>query len=634
MTGNDHDPSAGDRPTVLRDIAWANLVAPKVVAVVGASDREGTPGRQQFVQLRQRLEAAGAQVVPVHPTKSEILGTAAYPNVSAIPDHVNLAVIMISDPLDVIAECLAKGVDFAVVFSAGFAEVGTAEGREATSRLAELARGTMRILGPNTNMNIFEGWREDLPGGKLAILTQSGHQGRPIAQGEALGIAIQVWATLGNEADLEFADFVGYLARMPDTSAIAGYVEGFTSGRTLMLAADIAAQRRVPILLIKVGRSDAGRQMAQAHTGHLTGSDAVHDAVFRQTGIIRLDDLDEIIEISGMFCHTSRLRPGRRGTVAIYALSGGTASHMVDLISAAGLEVPRLSDATVKELGEYIPWYLRSDNPVDGGGILAARPEGRRVLELILDDENIDVMVVPITGVFPGMSDVLARNLVAIHARGAKPVIAIWSSPRRDDDGYRSLIEGGVPLFHSFTAATRGIRAWVDHSRFTADYQSPFTGRDLTASEPNPIATLATAGEVHTGEVLSILDSYGIEVAPGRVVSTVSEAQEWAAARSCPRVALKVASSDIPHRSEFGLVELVANDPASVSAAFERLRHSVRRAFPEIGQCGVLLQDAVDDGVAEVILGISHQPPFGPTVLIGLGGVFVEVFKDVAMHGR
>ena len=244
----------------------------------------------------------------------------------------------------------------------------------------------MRVIGPNTNMNVLEPWPQGLPGRPLGIITQSGYQGRPITQGQVLGIGIEAWATIGNEADVEWADFVDYFTHLTENhdddgarrvGAIATYVEGFKSGRTMMLAADAAARARVPIVCVKIGRSDEGRKMAQAHTGHLTGVDAVHDAVFEQFGVIRVDDLDELIEISGMFCHTE-LVPGDGG-VAVYAMSGGTASHVADLCGVAGVPVPKFAPATVDALSELVPWYLQKDNPLDSGGAMtrAAREPHR-----------------------------------------------------------------------------------------------------------------------------------------------------------------------------------------------------------------------------------------------------------------
>ncbi len=620
------------RPLALRPVDWQALFAPRTVVVVGATDTEGTQQRAQWLQVHERLTARGATVVPVHPAKREILGTPAYPSVRDVPFAIDLAIVLVREPLPVLEDCLELGVRAAVVFAAGFAEVGTQEGDEAQRRLEELSSGTMRVLGPNTNLNIFWPWRQDIGGQKLAIVTQSGFQGRPISQGEYLGIAISSWATIGNEADLEFADFVGYYAGLPDTGAIAAYVEGFKDGRTLMLAAQSAAAHGVPIVVIKVGRSEEGRAMAQAHTGHLTGSDAVHDAVFRQFGVVRVDDLDEIIEISGMFCHAGLLAPGSSGGVAIYAMSGGTASHMVDLCAAAGLSVPRLEDRTIDALGQYIPWFLRKDNPVDSGGAIAALPAGRAVLELMFDDANTDVLLAPITGVFPGMSDALAKDLIDLHRRGGKPVIAVWSSPLRDDSAYQALCEAGVPLFHSFGAAVRGIKALVGFSAFVASLSDPFLEIPAEKSDAARAAEkLLAAGTLDEVESKQLLAAFGIPTVAEAVATTPDEAVAAATAIGLP-VVMKVLSADIAHKSDLGLVEVGLESLDEVGRTFEALVASARRQCPEALVRGVVVQPVVAGAVAEVIIGLSQQVPFGPTILFGLGGIFTEVFEDVAFR--
>ena len=229
----------------------------------------------------------------------------------------------------------------------------------------------------------------------------------------------------------------------------------------------------MPIVAIKIGRTEEGRAMAQAHTGHLTGSDAVHQAVFDQFGVIRVDDLDEVIEMSGMFCHT-RLVDGRGG-VGVYAMSGGLrrTSPTCAARTACSSRGSRSPPSTL--LDEYVPWFLRRDNPLDSGGVITARPENRTVLELMLADPNVDILFAPITGVFPGMSDALAKDLVELHQKGGKPVVAAWTSPIRDDPAYRALCDAGVPLFHSFGGAVRGIKALVEFSHFTKNYKSPFS---------------------------------------------------------------------------------------------------------------------------------------------------------------
>ena len=617
------------RPLELRQIEWAQLFDPKTVAVVGASETEGTQQRHQWVQVSERLGARGATVVPVHPTKDSILGTPAYKSVLDIPFPLDLAIVLVREPIPVLEACIEKGVGMAVVFAAGFAEVGTEEGRAAEEQLRQLASGPVRVLGPNTNLNVFEPWRTDRPGRKMAIITQSGHQGRPISQGEAIGIPVQSWATIGNEADLEFADFAAHYASLPDTGVIAAYVEGFRDGRTLMLAADAAARRRVPIVCIKVGRSDEGRKMAEAHTGHLTGSDAVHDAVFNQCGIVRVDDLDEVIEIGGLFCHARPVEGS--GGVAIYALSGGTASHMVDLCSDAGLHVPRLADATIEGLRQHIPWFLRCDNPVDSGGTITATPAGRAVLELLVDDPNTEILLVPITGVFPGMSDALARDLVELHSAGGKTIVAIWSSPRRDDPAYQSLCDAGVPLFHSFCAAVRGIKALVDHSAFTRDYVSAFDTAPVRPSKAAAQARklLAPPGPRNEVEAKQLLRLYGLPTVDEIMVTSPKEAADAASALGLP-VVMKALSAVIAHKSDAGLVVTSVTSAGQARAVYRQLLEAAAAAYPAARLDGVVVQPMVTDVVAEAILGLSHQAPFGPTILFGLGGVFVEVFEDVA----
>ncbi|HXY93919.1 MAG TPA: acetate--CoA ligase family protein [Acidimicrobiia bacterium] len=614
-----------------RPVDWARLFAPRRVVVIGATDTEGTQQRAQFVQTRERLGARGADVVPVHPTKPDILGTKAYRSIADVPGDVDVAVVLVRDALLAVEECLRKGVAFTIVFSAGFGEVGTAEGDAAEARLAELASGPMRVIGPNTNLNIFEPWPGGFPGRKLVIVTQSGYQGRPITQGQVLGIGIESWATIGNEADLEWADFVSHYVDVENVGAIATYVEGFRDGRAFMLAVDKAARRRVPIVAIKVGRTEAGREMARAHTGHLTGSDAVHQAVFDQFGVIRVDDLDEVIEMSGMFCHTVLV--DGRGGVGVYAMSGGTASHVADLCGAEGVLVPRFAQETIDALAEYVPWFLRRDNPLDSGGVITALPENRRVLELVLADPNVDILFAPITGVFPGMSDALAEDLVELHREGGKPVVAAWTSPIRDDPAYRALCEAGVPLFHSFGGAIRGIKALVTYSHFTRNYRSPFASVPRRASPARAAARAMLAPGEPLDEVAAkeLLAAYGIARVAERVTTSAADAVRAARAVGLP-VVMKILSRDIAHKSDLGLVEVGVETEARVRTTYRRLCERAREAAPGAAVDGVVVQAMVHDAVAESILGLSQQPPFGPTILYGLGGIFAEVFEDVSFR--
>jgi acetate---CoA ligase (ADP-forming) len=615
-------------PVELRRVDWETLRKPRRAVFIGATDREGSQQRAQFIFLRDRLAPSGCELIPIHPTKSEVLGTPAKASVLDVEGDIDLAVVLVRDSVPAVEECVHKGVAFVLVFSAGFAELETDEGRAAQDRLTELGRGRTRIVGPNTNLNFFEPWRQDLPGKRLAIVTQSGFQGRPISQGQVYGIAIQSWATIGNEADLEWADYVGLYADMPDTGAIASYVEGFKSGRTMMLAADAAATRGVPVIVIKVGRSDAGQKMASAHTGHLTGDDAVHDAAFAQTGIIRVDDHDEAIEISGMFCHVPPVT-GADG-VALYTLSGGTAAHLVDLCGAYGLPVPRLEERTIKALAEHIPPILRFDNPIDTGGTLTGQPAGRATLEAVLDDANTNVVMVPITGVFPAMIEPLARDLIELHEQGRKPILVVWTSPERDNDGYRMLCAHGVPLFHSLSAAVRGAKALLDHRRFTEGYRSPFAALPVAETERSAAvrAAVRSGRPLDEVEAKQLLSRYDIPVVSERVVTTAAEAREAVLAAG-GRAVLKVLSPQIAHKSDLGLVRVGVGEQEA-AAVFDELLATAASAVPGAELRGAVVQPLVSDAVTEAIVGFSHQAPFGPVVLFGLGGIFTEVLRDVS----
>lgn len=249
-------------------------------------------------------------------------------------------------------------------------------GAEAQARLAQLTSGgSLRLLGPNTNLNAFEEFRTDLEGPAIALITQSGHQGRPVFAAQEIGIRVSHWAPVGNEADLEIADFIRHFSDQEEVGVIAAYVEGFKDGRTFALAADHAARQGVPVVVVKVGRTETGARMAQSHTGKLTGGDRTASAVFRQYGVTRVDGLDELIDTSQLFARTKT--PRAQG-VCVYSISGGTGAHMADLAAAEGLTVPQLAVSTQERLHEWIPPYLTVSNPVDNGGHPRATSAGAR----------------------------------------------------------------------------------------------------------------------------------------------------------------------------------------------------------------------------------------------------------------
>ncbi|MGP3978079.1 acetate--CoA ligase family protein [Streptomyces sp. 8N114] len=602
---------------------------PEAVAVVGASDAEGRPNAGITRQLIAWAERVGARLHPVHPSRREVYGLPCAPTVAALPEPVDVAVLLVADPLPVLEQLTEAKTRFAVAFASGFAETGE-EGAAAQARLAEAAaRSGVRLLGPNTNLNAFERFRDDLDGPAIALITQSGHQGRPLFALQELGIRLSHWAPTGNEADLETADFLSYFATLPEVGAVAAYVEGLKDGRGFLLAADRAARGGVPVVAVKVGRTEAGARTAASHTGKLTGADATVDAAMRQFGVIRVAGLDELQDTAALL---ARARPPRAEGVVVYAISGGTGAHFADLATAEGLDLPTLSDEKQAELHQWIPEYLSVANPIDNGGHPVGDWRGRKIIDAILADPDVGVLVCPITGPSPPMSDKLARDLVAAAEETDKLVCVVWGSPVGTEDAYRHTLLGSsrVATFRTFGNCVRAVRAYLDHHRFTRTYRSPFDDAPRT---PSPSLRKAEA-LLRPGQQLSehagkqLLRAYGIRVPREQLCTSAAGAVRAAAQVGYP-VVMKASAPQLAHKSEYGLVRLGLTSASQVRDTYRELTEIAYAE--EIELDGVLVCQLVDPGV-EMAVGITQDELFGPTVTVGLGGVLIEVLRDVAVR--
>ncbi|MEV4439790.1 acetate--CoA ligase family protein [Streptomyces sp. NPDC049577] len=601
---------------------------PESVAVIGASETEGRANTGITRQLIAWAERVGARVHPVHPTRTTVFGLPCHPSVHDLPERVDLAVLLVGDPAPVVQELADCKVRFAVVFASGFAETG-AEGATAQEHLAEAVRDTgLRLLGPNTNLNAFERFREDLDGPAIALITQSGHQGRPLFSLQELGIRLSHWAPTGNEADLECADFISYFAGRPEVGAIAAYVEGLKDGRSFLLAADRAARRKVPVVAVKVGRTETGARTAATHTGKLTGADTVVDAAMRQFGVIRVDGLDELQDTATLL---ARARPPQAAGVAVYSISGGTGAHFADLAAAAGLQLPVLSPAKQSELHQWIPDYLNVSNPVDNGGHPVGDWRGRKIIDALLDDPAVGVLVCPITGPFPPLSDRLAQDLVDAAEETDKPVCVVWGSPVGTEDAYRTTLLGSsrVTTFRTFSNCVTAIRAYLDHHRFATGYRSPF---DTAPRTPSPSAHKARA-LLRPGEQLSehaakqLLRAYGIRVPREQLVTSAAAAVRAAGLVGYP-VVMKASGPQLAHKTELGLVRIGLTSASQVRDAYRELTDIAR--CEQLPLDGILVCQLIGRGV-EMAVGMAHDRLFGPTVTVGLGGVLVEVMGDTAV---
>lgn len=642
------------RALALRDLPLDRFFSPRRIVVVGASDRPGSPNTGVWRRLAAWADRHGAEVVPVNPTRTELDGRPCASAIADVDGPIDLAVILVQDAVGAFRQACDHGAAFAVIFSAGFAEAGP-EGVSAQGELARLvAIGPTHLLGPNTNLNAFETFRDDLDGPAVALVTQSGHQGRPLFELQAFGIRFSHWAPTGNEVDLESADFVAHLAERPEVGAIAAYIEGFADGRAFLLAADRAAGAGVPVVLVKVGRSAAGASMAASHTAHLAGNDRVADAALRQHGVLRVDGLDELGDLAAMFARTRRPDRGSdrgpaRRNVAVYAISGGTGAHMADLVAAAGLAVPDLAPATQTELRRHIPGYLRVSNPIDSGGPPSMDERGAAILDAILADPGIDLLICPITGAVPSISEPLARDLVAASHRHHTPIFVVWGSPDGTDPSYREvLLPGGLPVFRTFGNCVRAAVALFDHRDVLdrrARHGSPFASapRRLGRGAAEARAVLAdVCGNAGAGgttgsaasevEAKAIIRAYGIRTPREQVVSSAAEAaRAFRTIGAGGPVVLKVVSPDLAHKSDLGLVRLDVRSGAEARRAHDELRDLASGAPGRPRIDGVLVAEQVPEGI-EMVAGISQDDVFGPVVMVGTGGLFVEVLDDVTFR--
>ncbi|MFD4557009.1 acetate--CoA ligase family protein [Streptomyces sp. NPDC058469] len=602
---------------------------PESVAVIGASDTEGRPNTGITRQLMAWAQRVGARLHPVHPTRATVFDVPCFPSVTDLPEQVDLAVVLVADPLPVIEQLAEAKVKFAVAFASGFAETGE-EGTLAQAQLAAaVGRSGLRLLGPNTNLNAFENFREDLEGPAIALITQSGHQGRPVFALQELGIRLSHWAPTGNEADLETADFISYLAERPEVGAIACYIEGLKDGRSFLLAADRAARRKVPVVAVKVGRTETGARTAASHTGKLTGADTVVDAAMRQYGVIRVDGLDELQDTATLLARAKA--PVAEGVV-VYSISGGTGAHFADLASEAGLRLPQLSETKQSELHEWIPPYLSVANPVDNGGHPVGDWRGRKIIDAILDDPEVGVLVCPITGPFPPLSDKLVEDLVAAAERTDKLVCVVWGSPVGTEPAYREALLGSsrVATFRTVGNCITALHAYFSHHRFVRSYRSPFdeAPRAVSPSFRKAQALMRPGQQLSEHAAKQLLRAYGIRVPREQLVTSAAAAVRAAGLVGYP-VVMKASGARIAHKTELGLVKVGLTSASQVRDAYRELTDIAR--YEDVALDGVLVCQMVERGV-EMVVGVTQDELFGPTVTVGLGGVLVEVLRDAAVR--
>ena len=612
--------------------ALSTIFSPRSVAIVGASDTATKIGGIP-VDFHRQFGFAGA-IYPVNPRGGMIQGLTAYPSLRAIGAPVDVAIFAVpasrvSAALD---DAIAAGVHGVVLFTSGYAEIG-AEGAAAQVHLADKARAAgIRLLGPNCLgfMNIRAGaYATFSPAprsgrvapGHIGLVSQSGAFGGyayALARDRAIGLS--QWITTGNESDLDFADCLEWLAHDPQTRVIMGYMEGCRDGFKLRRALAAAHAAKKPVVIVKVGRTAIGAQAAASHTAALAGDDAVYDAVFREYGVHRARDIGEFFGIAAS-ASIATLPPDR--TIGLFTLSGGVGVLMADQAHDSGLDVRPMPAAAQETIRTWVP-FASPANPVDiTGQVTNDTSLIERTARLMLDGGHYGSWIgfLAAAGTSPVFWPVLESLVTNLRRDYPDKLLALSTllSPER-----RRTVEAmGCLVFDEPAEAVRTMAALTAFSEaFARTDIAPPRRSDATAplppgaqSEPQALATLAAAG---------------IAAGRHRVVTCAADAQAAAADMAQP-VVLKIVSKDILHKSDIGGVALGLRDADAVAAAFDTMMATVRRNAPEAHVDGVLVAPMVSGGV-ECILGARRDPVFGPIVVFGLGGVFVELLGDVAVH--
>ena len=605
-----------------RDLA--EFLSPTSVAVVGASAAPHKIGGVLFANVA----TFSGPVYAVNPGYTEILGRSCVPAVADLPEPVSLAVIMVAadDALRALDACGRKGIRNAVVITAGFREAG-GKGVERERELVRIAsEHGMNVLGPNAfglispraGLNATFAPRGALPG-RIAFISQSGALGSGVlnwAWHRKLGFS--AFVSLGNKAVLTEADFLTVLARDPETTVIAAYLEGIENGTEFLRVAG-EVTREKPVLVLKAGHTEAGARAASSHTGALAGSDRAYDAAFRRCGVIRVHTVEELFE-EAVALAQQPLPRGRR--LGIVSNAGGPAILAADAAADDGLEVPALSSNTVESLSKRFSSAASAANPVD---ILAdATADGfRDAVEWVLADPNVDMGLV-LTAPHPVLTFAqLAGFVAAAHRRHGKPVVASFMAGELGEEAERTLNDAGIPAYFEPGRAVRAL-ATLARYREIRDRERE-ERRELDADRPRAREILS-AGSPRLGvESLDLLAAYGIPVARGGLARSPAEAVSLAREIG-GKVVLKVVAPEVVHKSDVGGVR-IGVPQSKVRAAYRELAELLPDG-PGDG-AGVYVQELLPPG-EEVIVGIVRDPTFGPLVMFGLGGVFVEVLEDVA----
>ena len=620
----------------------APLMKPASIAVVGASLRMTRATR--VVANLQRF-GYGGRIFPINPKYTDILGLTCYPDLASTPEPADTVVVAIpaEQVPGVLAAAVASGVRGAVVLSSGFAEAGPV-GQQRQAELERLAVDDgLLICGPNCYgvFNIRLGAAtfsadvaEPLRPGAVGLVSQSGgfsHAiGEYLMQQRCVGLSYIV--SCGNQAGLTVEDYIAFLVEDEDTAVVGAFVEGFKKPALFRQAAARARDQRKPIVVLKVGRSENARQAMLAHTGSLAGTPEIIDAVLKQSGIVQVSSINEMIDTLTLLAAARRYT--RRGwRVGIQSGLGGECGRASDAADRAGVELPPLSVSSVETLRSFMPDYANPRNPLDGTGAMHEDPWlFPQLFDVLLRDEGLDVLAVNLRINVPrpgagAPSRQFSRAMAEALRKGTDRLVVAFSSfsgGDLDQEVVGALADAGVPFLESTETAMLALRNAREHRRFL-DRPAAASPGGVGRGEPRELN-----GTLGNADATRLLRDFGVPLAE-TIAAKDSEEAVRAADRLGYPVVLKIDSLHIAHKTDVGGVRVGCDDATGVRAAFRDMLDEVRRRAPAARLDGVLVQRMIAGG-REMILGVKTDPLFGPAIVCGFGGIFVEQLRDVSLR--
>jgi acetyltransferase len=615
-----------------------SIFRPRSIAIVGTSRKEGTIGRQILHNLVDY--GFNGPVYPVNPNAEYVNSIKCYPNVSAIPDQVDLAVIVIPKEfiLDVIDECAEKGVKGVVVISAGFKEIGEKGIALEKALVKKIKKYGMRVVGPNCmgvintdpDIRMDATFGSTLPlDGHVGFMSQSGALGNIILEyADELKIGFSKFVSMGNKADVSSNDLLMDFEDDDKTTIILMYLESFGNPRNFTKIARRVTKKK-PIIAVKAGRTIAGAKAASSHTGALAGLDVAVDALFDQCGVLRASSIEEIFDLAVAFSNQP-LPKGNR--VAIVTNAGGPGIIATDACVSLGLEMSRFEKKTYEALEKILPEEASTENPVDilgDGG-----PERyERSLDIVLSDKNVDSVIAIFVPPLISRTVEVAIAISEVSSKYHKPVLGCFMGREEVLSSIQELEKNNIPAYLFPESAAKSIAGMVKYNTLINRKEGDIKSYDVDREKARRIIEKGLAkeeGYLPPDKVGGILEAYGFTFPKSKLVKNAHEAVSFAQEVGYP-VVLKIVSPDVVHKVDAGGVVLDLHDEEEVRKGYSKMLIDVKKNIPDVKIDGVLLQKMITGG-KETILGMMMDPSFGPLIMFGLGGIYVEVLQDVSFR--